>query len=138
MIMKKTISLVFLTVFLTSCQMIIIEPKKQPKKIEINQKTPLGAVYLFKAELDSNDISAAAQILANPNGNNYLPVDEYEMYPDLSRIARLISKRPVTLVKTDTLNSNSLIVKVEFDYLRNISFTTSKIRESWFIVAYQE
>lgn len=119
--------------------MFVIGTKhKKAEVVDHNQETPLGAVYLFKTELDSNNIPAATQILANPQGVKYLAIEQYEMYDEISRINRLIALKPITSYKLDTLAENSYRIEVEFDYLQNMGFQTRKIDDYWYIVSYIE
>ena len=135
--MKRIYSLFVVLVILTSCELIVIGTKKEPV-IEINQNTPLGAVYLFKAELDSSNVPAATQIMASPNGTELLAYEKYELYDEISRLERLIGRKPITKVKADSLSNSNCRVSVEFDYLKTINFNTRKIRDSWYIIGYLE
>lgn len=126
-------------IFLSGCEVFTIGTKHKKKEVvDYNQETPLGAVYLFKTELDSNNIPAATQILANPQGVKYLAIEQYEMYDEIARINRLIALKPITSYKLDTLEDNSYKIDVEFDYLQNMGFRTRKIDDYWYIVAYIE
>lgn len=130
----KIVAIIF-SVLLTGCELIVIgNPSTGPKVVEINQESPVGAVYLFKAELDSNNIPAASQILANPNGNYYLAYEKYEMYYDIKRLHRIISNKPITSVNIDTLSNNNRTYRFVFDYLETMSFTTKKINDEWYVV----
>lgn len=135
--MKHTISVLICTMMLSSCELIVISSKKN-QSIDISQNTPLGVVYLFKTELDSNNIPGAAQTLASPSGVKYLALEKYELYDEVARIKRMIGSSPVTRIKTDSISSSSFRFNVEFDYLRTMSFTTAKIKENWYIVSYAE
>jgi hypothetical protein len=46
--------------------------------------------------------------------------------------------KPVTKVKTDTIDNKSFRFLVEFDYLTNVSFTAQKINDEWYITKYQK
>jgi len=135
--MNRFISIAIGVMMLTSCELIVIGSKKAPP-IEINQNSALGAIYLFKTELDSNNVPAATQILADPKGNVYLAFEKYEMYDEIARIGRIISHKPITSVKTDSLTATSYRINMEFDYIKAISFTTAKIQNNWYIVDYTE
>ncbi len=136
--MNKVFAIIFLIAF-SGCEVFVIGTKhKQKELVDYNQKTPIGAVYLFKTELDSNNIPAATHILANPKGERYLAIEQYEMYDEIARINRLISLKPITAFTMDTLPDNSFRIDVEFDYLKSMGFTTQKIDDYWYIVAYIE
>jgi hypothetical protein len=136
--MKKTLSIIICTILLSSCEMIVITNKKNVISRDISQNSPLGAIYLFKTELDSNNISAATQTLATPEGGRYLAIDRYDMYDEIARIKRIIDKMPVTAERSDSLSVNSYRFQVEFDYLRKFSFTTAKIDSYWYIIRYDQ
>ncbi len=122
---------------LTSCELIVIGTKRQ-EIFEINQNSPIGTIFLFKAELDSSNIHAASQLLAHPNGMKYLAYEKYELFDDITRLKNIISHKPVTLVKADTISVNHCKVTVELDYLKTLQFTTSKLDDKWFITSIPE
>jgi hypothetical protein len=131
--MKKSILILFV-VLLGSCELIVIgTPSYGPRIVEIDQKSSIGAVYLFKAELDSNNIPAASQILANPDGRFYLAFEKYEMYYDIHRLQRILNNKSITNIFVDSLSSNKKKYKFEFNYLDTMAFTTRKINEDWYI-----
>lgn len=133
--MKNTILIILILITVYGCELIVIgNPNQTPKIIEINQKSPVGAVYLFKTELDSNNIPAATQILAAENGSFYLAYEKYEMYYDIDRLRRIISKKPITNINIDTVAKNQQKFNFEFDYLQNMTFTTKKINDEWYII----
>jgi len=135
--MRKINYLILLMLVLNSCELITIGSKKQ-KPIEISQRTPIGTVLLFKTELDSNNIPAATRILAKSDGKQFLAVQKYELYDEVARLQRLISNKKITSVISDSLTESSYKIKVELDYLKSISFTTSRINDFWYIVDYKE
>jgi predicted amidohydrolase len=136
--MKYYPIIAIICVSLAACELIRIGGATQQESIDISQKTPVGVIYLFKAELDSNNIPAATQIIANPNGTKLLAYEKYELYDDLERIGRIISKKPVTKVRTDSVNTSMYKVSMEFDYQKTMHFTTSRIKELWYITSYSE
>lgn len=138
--MIKIAPIIMIVLFtLTSCELFVIGSDAPTKTIvEVDQESPLGAVYLFKTELDSNNVPAAAQVLASPNGTTYLAIERYEWYFELSRLRRIIDNKPITRFVTDTISNNSLVVDVEFDYIDYVTFTTSKIDDGWYIVNFKD
>ena len=136
--MKKYRLLLIFIFLITGCELIVIGGRKRPKPIDINQLSPVGAVLLFKTELDSNNIPAATNVLANPAGRLYLAIEKYEMYEEIERLGRIISNKSITSIKTDTLSTKTFNIYVQLDYLRIFSFTTSKIGLNWYITNYQE
>jgi hypothetical protein len=135
--MKIYLNLILL-LLLTGCELIVIGTKREQKPvINLNQDTPLGAVYLFKAELDSNNISSASDLIARRDGQKFLAIERYEMFFDIDRLKRMIFMKPVTKVKTDTIDNISFVFSIEYDYLTNVSFTAKKINNDWYITGYQ-
>lgn len=132
--MKKAISAILLAVILGGCELIVIgSPSQGPRIVEIDQNSSLGAVYLFKTELDSNNIPAASQILANPEGRYYLAFEKYEMYYDIHRLQRILDNKNITNVFVDSLSSDRKKYKFEFNYIDTMAFTTRRINDEWYI-----
>jgi hypothetical protein len=128
---------IILPIFLAGCEVFTIgSPAPVVEVIDINQETPVGAVYLFKAELDSNNVPGASLVLADHNGRPYLAFERYEMYFEIDRIKRLTIGKPVTAVKTDTISSNTFRVNLELDYIWKFTAQTAKINDRWYITNY--
>lgn len=138
--MNKIIFIFTASLLLTSCEIITIgNPNATHKEvINFNQESPLGALYLFITELDSNNVPAAAQLLAYPEGEIMLPIEKYELYYEIQRMQRKISLKPITKLLRDTLETEHYRFRIEFDYLTNVSFDTKKIAENWYIVNYSD
>ncbi|MFP4529435.1 MAG: hypothetical protein ACLFQX_12885 [Candidatus Kapaibacterium sp.] len=136
--MKQAAIFISMAFIFAGCELFVIgTPHKEPAP-EINQNSALGAIYLFKAGLDSNNIRAATEIFANSDGSPVLAVEKYEMFDELDRMRRLIGSKPVTLVKTDSITRTTYDIRMEFDYLRTVLFTASKISDNWYIIGYRE
>ncbi|MCX6153115.1 MAG: hypothetical protein NT007_03025 [Candidatus Kapabacteria bacterium] len=127
-----------LIIILNSCQLLVIGGSHKPKPIDLDQKSAIGAVLLFKLELDSNNIPAATGLLASPQGRRYLAIEKYELYDEVARLGRKIAKRNITFFKTDTLSISTCNIVLELNYSKSMSFTTSKINEEWYIVSYRD
>lgn len=135
--MKNIIFILVSMEILTACELIVIGTKRQ-EIFEINQSSPIGTIFLFKAELDSSNIAAATQLLAHPNGSKYLAYEKYELFDDIARLKNIISNKPVTYIKADTLSNNHCKVTVELDYLKTIQFTTLRFDDKWFITSFPD
>jgi hypothetical protein len=132
--MRRIKLLLVILMALQSCQLIILEPKKQHKKIFIaNQQSARGILNLFLLQLDSNDVYSAIFLRTDTLGKKVLPSKQYETYYDAFRLQRQINNLPITFVKADTLTEDSIIIRVEFDYIRNVEFLASKIDNYWYI-----
>lgn len=137
--MKKTFIFFGLILLLWGCELFTIgTASKKIKPVEVNQKSPIGSVYLFKTELDSNNIPAATKILARPEGKHYLAIEKLDLYDEVERLGRRLANKPITYIKADSLNLLSYKVSVEFDYIHKMQFTTFKIDDAWFITEYGE
>jgi len=136
--LKKVPVLIFLILALSGCELWVIGGGPREKVIEVNQQSSIGAVYLFKAELDSNNVRGATEILAQPTGSFYLAIEKYELYEEMERLARIIGQKTITNFKTDTVSETNHKITVNFDYITEVSFTTSKISDHWYITCFQE
>lgn len=137
--MTKISFIFFSIILLTSCELIVIGEKapQRPEVINYDQESAMGTIFLFKTELDSNNVPAASQLLARPDGSTYLAFEQYEMYFEVERVKRLLSSKPVTSFRSDTIAHGKQILDVEFDYLTHFQFTTTKIKNNWYIVNYK-
>jgi hypothetical protein len=132
----KNLVLLFLLLSLSSCELIVVGTRTQlvvPDKVEYNQNTALGTIYLFKAELDSNNVPAASQYLKKDNGDTYLAIERYEKFYEIHRIRRMISSSEITDIKSEMSIPNQMKYRIEFDFRRKLSFTTLKVKNYWFI-----
>jgi len=136
--LKKGLVLIFLLSVLSGCELWVIGGGPRQELIEINQQSSIGVVYLFKAELDSNNVKGATEVLAQPSGNFYLAIEKYELFDEMKRMARVIGHKEITDFKTDTLSETNHKIIVNFDYITEVSFNASKIRENWYITYFEE
>ena len=117
---------------LSSCELVKIGSKNNGQ-INPNQETAIGTVYLFKAELDSNNSLAASQLIVGKQGSPLLAIDRYEMSDNIERLGRIISGKNITSFKSDTLNESAQQLHLEFGYLKRMQFSMKKIGKQWFI-----
>lgn len=135
----KILAAIFvISAIITGCELFVIGPEIKPKKvINIDQTTALGAIYVFKTELDSNNSPGAAEVIAAPDGKKLLAIERYYMYWEMDRMKRLIADMPVTYVRIDTVEISRHEIEIEFDYLKRYSFTAAQLGDSWYILNYQ-
>lgn len=132
--MAKLRVLLVLLVVLQSCQLIVLETTTTKTHTFIaNRNSAQGILNLFLLQLDSNDAYSATFLKTDTLGRLLFPSQQYELLYNSYRIGRQISGMPITKLKYDTLSSNSIILDVEFDYIRNVRFLTSKINDKWYI-----
>ncbi len=132
----KKIVLIMLMLGISSCELVVIGTRANialPDRVEYNQKTALGAIYLFKAELDSNNVPAASQLLIKENGDTYLAIERYEKFYEINRFRRMMSSNEITDIKSEMEISNTIKYKIEFGFRRKVMFTALKIKNNWFI-----
>jgi hypothetical protein len=134
--MKRLAFIILFSIVFTSCELIVIGTKADTNLTEIieyNQKSALGTIYLFKAELDSNNVPAASQMLKKPDGDTYLAIERYERFYDIHRYRRMISSREITDISSVVLSPDRMRYNLEFDFRRKLYFTALKIENIWFI-----
>ncbi|CAN5410307.1 hypothetical protein BH10BAC6_BH10BAC6_03860 [soil metagenome] len=133
--MKRTtcITLFLATVSITGCELFVVGGSKVKPQIERSQRSSVGVVYLFKSELDSGNVEAATELLAHASGRKLLAMEKYELKDEVRRLQRLMSSKEVTSTKTDTLSAVAHNVSVQIDYIRTMSFGTTRLNDSWFI-----
>ncbi len=134
---KNILYLLVIILASTGCELITIGVKKAPTTrvvINLNQKTPEGVLLLLKAELDSNNVWGAAQIIANNNGDKYLAIEKYQKHYDIFRVKRIFGNYPFEIVKSDSLNANSRKLSFEINYMKKYTMTAEKIDDLWYII----
>jgi hypothetical protein len=137
--MKKTAFIILCSLVLASCEMISISSRNRiSRSYELNQKTPVGVLLLFKVELDSNNIPAAAQFIARAEGTKLKAIEKYDLYSEIGQLQKIIYMKNVTHIKSDTISKNLQRIQLEFDYTRNVTFNTEKISDNWFIVSIEQ
>lgn len=136
--MMKKILILLILIGLSSCELIVLTSKKKNKAMELSQRTPVTTVFLFKSELDSNNIKAASELLLQSNGAPYMAIQKYELFDELSRLKRIIGGKPVTSYAADSLSPVNYTVKMEIDYLKLMTFSAMKVNDAWFITNYTE
>ncbi len=135
--MKKLI-FILLTILLNACEIIQIGEKPQEvKTIIIARENPVGAVLLFKAELDSNNIPAATEYLATPTGHRILAIDKLNIYDELPMLRNKLKGLDISNIYQQNLDDNLIRVNIEFSYIRNLICDTKKIDSLYFIINYK-
>jgi hypothetical protein len=106
--------------------------------INPTQEHPLGAIYLFKAELDSSNYIGASEILIHANGKQMSAKERYDIFPFLEKISLKVKDKQIVYFNTDTLNTQAQSIKCSFDYLHTLTFTVKKSDKGWFISEIKE
>lgn len=123
--------------FLASCELFKIG-SGNTGIITPTQENAIGAVYLFKAELDSGNLIGASELLIQKSGTHMIAKDRYATFPQLERIGRTIKGTDIAYFTTDTLNANAYNIRCSFNYLHIITFSLLKSDKSWFISEIKE
>lgn len=130
--------ILILLIFLSSCELIVIGNKPiDLKPIIIKRDNPVGAVLLFKSELENNNVLAASEFIANPNGHRLKATEKLELYDDLPRFVNQIPKGEITNILETLQEQNIINVKIEFDYITYLECSTKKIDSLYFILNYR-
>jgi len=135
--MKKTLLIFSLLSLLTACELFVIGTKKEPV-IEISQNSPIGTILLFKTKLDSNKIPDASALMLKQDGSQYLAIEKVDLFEDLKKLNKQISKKSITRFSMDTISAIAVNVSIEFEYIRNYKFNTMKKADIWFITGYKK
>jgi hypothetical protein len=118
----------------SSCELIVIkEPTKTRTVPERDQNSPQGVVFIFKAEIDSNNVQGAIKVMASDDERPLLAVEKLEMQEEIARLGRMITRREITSLHVDTLSPVRHRLRTEFGYLKELTFTTVRIDSLWFI-----
>jgi hypothetical protein len=128
----------FLALSLTGCELFVIG-KSTPQKevIDITQQTSTGGALLFATELKRGNVRGAAQLIAD-NTTRISADKQSEIYYDLARYTRILNKREVSRIITDTLAKDLHNIRIEYDYLREFSFAMRQLDSLWYVIEYKQ
>lgn len=130
----RTTTLIALSaIALSGCELFVIGGGRRQEVVEISQRSSAGVVYLFKAELDSNNTAAATELVVHASGRKLLAVEKFEMRDEMARWQRLLMNKPITGHVIDTVDVSTHVVDATFDRIRHVRFNTKKIDDAWFI-----
>lgn len=130
----RTTTLIALSALaLSGCELFVIGGGRRQEVVEISQRSSVGVVYLFKAELDSNNTTAATELVVHSSGRKLLAVEKYELRDDMARWQRLLVHKPITGHAIDTVDPSTHVVDATFDRIRHVRFNTKQIDDAWFI-----
>lgn len=130
--MKRIIVIFIALVCLAGCELIDISKTHYVRYQNLTQDTPAGVVYLFLAELDSNNAKGAS-VLLEPEGTLPRAQERVEMYPEMERLHRVLCFDTITEVKIDTISPEKIKVNLVVNYFKKYNFVTHKIDSLWFI-----
>lgn len=127
-----------LALSLTGCELFVIG-KSTPQKevIDITQQTSTGGALLFATELKRGNVRGAAQLIAD-NTTRISADKQSEIYYDLARYTRILNKREVSRIITDTLAKDLHNIRIEYDYLREFSFAMRELDSLWYVIEYKQ
>ena len=117
----------------TGCELFVIGKSSSEIPIERNQRSALGVVYLWKAELDSSNLTAATELMRHPSGRHYLALERYELADDIRHWQGIIGKKPITSTKIDTVSKTHHVVHTKVDYIKDVTFNTISVGDVWYI-----
>jgi hypothetical protein len=127
-------SAVVLALTLSSCELFVVG-SSAPRRaiIERSQRSSVGVVHLWSAELDSSSTTAATELMVHSSGRKLLAVEKYELTDELARWKRLLSGKPITSWTTDTTTASMHVIDAVYDHLRTVRFTTIAVDNVWYI-----
>ena len=132
------ISVVITSVLATAgCALFVVGDSRQTMVIERDQRSSQGVVYLFKEELDSNNVPAATELMVHASGRRLLALERYEIKDDVERWRRMMSAKPITDMRADTLSATNHRVHVTMDYIKHFVFSAVRLDEAWYIASVQ-
>ncbi|MER3327987.1 MAG: hypothetical protein RIF34_00300 [Candidatus Kapaibacterium sp.] len=131
-------STILIILFLTSCELFVIGNNTPPKKvIDITQESAIGGALLFTTELQLENVPGAAQLLSDNEGR-YSANEQQEQYYNLARLTRILDKRKVTRIVSDTISLELHNVKLEFDYVKEFAFSMRQLDSLWYVMDFRQ
>ncbi len=129
-----------ISALLSSCEVVRIASNERQAQVlpDIDQRSSQGVVYLFKNEIDSNNITAAVRVFASEQQRQLLAIEKYEMKFDVERWGRSIARKDITALRADTISPTQHLVKAEFNYNKALMFNTVRLGDKWFITSVKE
>ena len=123
-------------VLLNGCELFDISKTSYVTYQDLTQETPTGVVYLFMAELDSNNAKGASVLLL-PEGHEPVALERVNKYPELERLHRVLCFDTITAVSLDTISREKVKVSLEVNYFKYYTFITQEKDSLWFIGNYE-
>lgn len=134
-----TICIMVGPLLLASCELFVIGGgTRSNTRIERSQRSSVGVAYLFKAELDSSNTTAATELMRHSSGRVLLAVEKFELADDLQRWKTLMATKPITSTVVDTLSDSTHSVRLTLDYLRTLQFSTLRYQNVWWVTKIQD
>jgi len=132
--MRSFPALLIASLLLTGCELFVIGGgSPRTRVIERNQQSAEGVVYLWKAELDTNNLTAVTELMRHASGRKFLAVERYELADDLERWRVIMAGKPITSSAVDTVSPTSHTVRAKVDYIRDVTFSTILQDGKWFV-----
>jgi hypothetical protein len=130
---KKWLALGALLFTVMGCEAFVIGSSKPAVIIERSQRSAVGVVHLFKAELDTGNITAATELMRNEDGKPFLALEKYEMQEEVARWMNRLDGKTITGTSTDTVNASSMVVHATLNHIMVIDVATLRIDSVWYI-----
>jgi hypothetical protein len=123
--------------FTASCELVKIGSGSSGI-INPTQENAIGAIYLFKAELDSGNLIGASELLIQKDGKHLNAKERHAAFPLLERVAYAMKNKDIVYHTIDTLHSQAYSIRCSFNYLNTLTFSLLKSDKSWFISEIKE
>lgn len=131
---RHTLAFLLAMFLVTGCELFVIGGgSPRTRVIERNQQSAEGVVYLWKAELDTNNLTAVTELMRHPSGRKFLAVERYELADDLERWRVIMAGKPITSSAVDTLSPTAHTVRAKVDYIRDVTFATIQQDGKWYV-----
>jgi hypothetical protein len=130
---KKWLALGALLFTVMGCEAFVIGSSKPAVIIERTQRSAVGVVHLFKAELDTGNITAATELIRNEDGKPFLALEKYEMQEEVARWMNRLDGKTITGTSTDTVNASSMVVHATLNHIMVIDVATLRVDSVWYI-----
>ncbi|NQW30702.1 MAG: hypothetical protein HQ472_09345 [Ignavibacteria bacterium] len=130
---SNTVLILLIAISTSSCALFKIgSTSSGPEIVELSQRSSVSVIRLWKAELDSNNLRAAAELMVHSSGRQLLAVEKYELADDLQRWEKAVDF-PITGAQVDTTSDSEHSVTIVLDYYRKLYFNTKRQNNLWFI-----
>lgn len=131
----KLVLLLSVSLCALGCEVFVIGAKQSPPAVEErSQRSSVGVVRLWMAEIERRNLPAAAELMRHPSGRPLLAAERHEIADDLDRWYHLLKDTPVTVVSIDTL-FNAHRITMQTSRQRRITFTTAPDENLWYVTA---
>lgn len=134
--LSSYVILALCAVMVPACELFVVGGRRaQPVVIDRSQGSSVGVVQLWKAELDTHNLTAVTELMRHSTGRPLLAVERHEMRDDLERWYAILKPTPLTIVAIDTVSSIAHRVRMQTREKRAVVFHTLLDQNRWFVTS---